>query len=115
MLAFNRSIIWDLCCVVGNENSSVIYFMLLCFDLCARVFSDLFWICCIVCVRRFCLGHSMIIMADPSMKAHWKECASSTYIRAKLQNRPILYIQFTAVIAGRCTKSVTQIGNGLKK
>jgi len=53
MLDFNRSIIWDLCCVVGNENSSVIYFMLLCFDLYARFFADLFWVCCVVCVRRF--------------------------------------------------------------
>jgi len=48
MLDFNRSIIWDLCCVVGNENSSVIYFMLLCFDLYARVFfrSVLGLLCC---------------------------------------------------------------------
>lgn len=64
MLAFNRSIIRDLCCVVGNENSAVIYFMLLYFDLYARVFQICFG--SVVCVRRFYLGHPMITVVNSS-------------------------------------------------
>ncbi len=85
--------------------------LLFCFDsvLYARVF-QIYFGCVVLCVRRFYLGHSIIMVADPPTKAHWKNMPITTLLK-NIQKRTYTLnsLQFSAEMNTNGSKTLTTL------
>ncbi len=83
--------------------------LLFCFDsvLYARVF-QIYFGCVVLCVRRFYLGHSIIMVADPPTKAHWKNMPITTLLKNIQKHTYTLNsLQFSAEMNSNGSKTPT--------